>query len=255
MGSGESPALLPSTNEVPSVPETEGIARTQQRPVPVYRHAAQIAAVPEEEVIQETALESSPNELVQLQLQQPELPGQLPEITQDLQPAPAPSPELSAEPPQISGEERQILSDAAIRTRRLNRPVGEISLLEPQAPADSGVLPSTEPQDPSDPRLDIARKLADGLPAVDVYGAPWAGSHPRRYTYCFTHYPLYFEDANLERCGIGYGCCQPAASALQFVGRTAILPYQMWQTCPRDCVPTLGDCPTCHEYPHGVEIP
>ncbi len=44
----------------------------------------------------------------------------------------------------------------------------------------------------------------------------------------FYHYPLYFEDPQLERYGHTYGCiAQPIASLARFSGQLVLLPYQM----------------------------
>jgi hypothetical protein len=70
----------------------------------------------------------------------------------------------------------------------------------------------------------------------------------------FYHYPLYFEDANLERYGHTYGdCAQPFVSIARFSGQFLMLPYQM--TLDPVCTPKYslgyyrpGDCaPFLHE--------
>jgi len=54
-------------------------------------------------------------------------------------------------------------------------------------------------------------------------------------------YPLYFEDRMLERHGhVRYGCFQPAASAVRFVGSAVMLPYLATIDQPCDCDYTLG---------------
>lgn len=127
------------------------------------------------------------------------------------------------------------------RSRSLNKPIREIGLVEPV---------DLEGQRP----VNVAGELQGAAAASIVVGSPFACAHPQRYTFCFSHNPLYFEDANLERCGVGHGLCQPAVSAAQFLGRTALLPYSVIANPPCDCVTTLGDCPTCHRYPCGTDV-
>jgi hypothetical protein len=128
------------------------------------------------------------------------------------------------------------------RLRNLNRPVNDIDLAENYAEA---------PQDPDN----IAKAMNGGLPAVGVWGSPLPVTHPTRYVYNSCHNPLYYQDVNLERCGRGHGCWQPLVSAADFAGRTLILPYMMVSKCPGDCECTLGDCPTCHQFPECSGIP
>lgn len=128
------------------------------------------------------------------------------------------------------------------RMKQLNRPVNSIALIEPLAP------------DQHDPE-NVAKIVQGDLPAIGVWGSPFSVMAPQRYTYAFIHGPLYYQDVNLERCGRGHGVWQPVVSAADFVGRTAILPYLMTVNCPGGCEATLGDCPTCHEYPFGTGLP
>jgi hypothetical protein len=101
-------------------------------------------------------------------------------------------------------------------------------------------------------------------PAISIGALGIASASPDRYTICFTHRPLYYEQRNLERCGRGCGCLQNGVSAAQFLWNTALLPYQIGrQHC--DCPVTAGgDCMTCQSYPidckllpcdlHGVTV-
>jgi len=126
------------------------------------------------------------------------------------------------------------------RVRSLNKSLREIALVEP---VDlEGLRPA-----------DVASELQPDKVPLTLTGSYFVEAHPSRYLYCFSHNPLYFEDANLERCGIAH-CCQPVVSAAQFIGRTALLPYSMLVTSPSSCVTTLGDCPTCHSYPCGADV-
>lgn len=126
------------------------------------------------------------------------------------------------------------------RVQSLNKSLQQIGLIEP-VDVD-GLRPA-----------DLASELQATPPPILLTGSFFADAHPQRYLYCFSHNPLYFEEANLERCGIGHGCCQPAVSAAHFVGRAALLPFSLLTACPGDCVTTLGDCPTCRAYPCGAD--
>ncbi len=66
--------------------------------------------------------------------------------------------------------------------------------------------------------------------------------------YDFYQHPLYFEDANLERCGLDHGILQPAISGTYFFGTIPLLPYKMVVQPPKECVWSLGDCPPCYGY-------
>ncbi len=69
-----------------------------------------------------------------------------------------------------------------------------------------------------------------------------------RESYVLYHNPLYFEDADLERCGASSGWLTPAASVAQFVVDAALLPYRMAVDPPTSKVRDLGDCRTGSEY-------
>ncbi len=71
---------------------------------------------------------------------------------------------------------------------------------------------------------------------------------PPRNSHRFYSHPLYYEDANLERCGRSKGCLTTACSTLHFVSRAAFTPYQMALDHPNRCVASLPDCPTCHKF-------
>lgn len=77
--------------------------------------------------------------------------------------------------------------------------------------------------------------------------------HRNSYPICFN--PLYFEDPNLERCGLGYGCFTEFASAIRFFGRVPLVPYMIGAAPPCSCVRSLGDCPTCHSFGCNAYLP
>ena len=93
----------------------------------------------------------------------------------------------------------------------------------------------------------IALEAGELSPAYH-FGPNFYVTHPPRYTHCFRHNPLYFEDPNLERCGIGFGCLTTVKSAACFYANAVALPYLVVATPPRTCMTSLGDCPTCSEF-------
>lgn len=118
---------------------------------------------------------------------------------------------------------------------------------------------STDP--PSRPRDDVAtaaelpRPENQACQYLDSYSPTYYatpvryGSHrPSRDTHVFCHRPLYFEDANLERCGQSSGCLTTATSVVHFATLIAFSPYSMLAEHPADCVRSLPDCPTCHSF-------
>lgn len=67
------------------------------------------------------------------------------------------------------------------------------------------------------------------------------------------HRSLYFEDANLERCGNGIGFWQPVASGVRFFSSVAFLPYKSGKSPWRDCEYSLGhlrpgDCNPAYKH-------
>lgn len=74
--------------------------------------------------------------------------------------------------------------------------------------------------------------------------------HPTRLTRRehFYHAPLYFEDAELERCGRSLGAFQPIISAAHFFGTVPLVPYKVAHHPPYRTVRALEDCPSCGRY-------
>lgn len=66
--------------------------------------------------------------------------------------------------------------------------------------------------------------------------------------YDFYNQPLYFEDANLERCGYSLGRIQPVVSAIHFFGTAPLIPYKMVVEPPDENVYSLGFCPPGRRY-------
>ncbi|MCA9132398.1 MAG: hypothetical protein KDA45_04565, partial [Planctomycetales bacterium] len=78
-------------------------------------------------------------------------------------------------------------------------------------------------------------------PRADLSAYEWG---PSAYTWispAFYHLPLYFEQPNLERYGIGRGrVLQPLLSSAHFFGSIPLLPYKSLQQPPWEKVYTLG---------------
>jgi hypothetical protein len=116
--------------------------------------------------------------------------------------------------------------------------IGQVRLVEPTAPG------SLEP--PND--------AAVYFPEYPILDNPdhvlrWIADPPGPRDYVFYHNPLYFEDANLERCGIDRGCgSQSFLSAAHFFGTLPILPYKIGSQGPCDCVPAKPFCGPCGRY-------
>lgn len=96
-------------------------------------------------------------------------------------------------------------------------------------------------------RLDISHDLRDVAtparpgPRGDVLDNLWL---PAPYTWVspvFHHQPLYFEQPNLERYGIGRTrIFQPLLSSVHFFGSIPLVPYKTLTHHPRERIYTLG---------------
>ncbi|MGB7324384.1 MAG: hypothetical protein WBD31_05900 [Rubripirellula sp.] len=143
----------------------------------------------------------------------------------------------------ISGEEdSEDTEDSPTRSRndplaRLRKPLRSIRL-------SSTDLSAKVPEDLAAASLDQA-----GHAAIYITGTGLGVPRPNRYTERFQHRPLYFEQANLERCGRSYGVFQNAISGFRFLSNTMTLPYHMTKQRPNCPVAGGGDCQTCQSYP------
>jgi hypothetical protein len=96
---------------------------------------------------------------------------------------------------------------------------------------------SPEAQLPPDP----SAKLFSGTPAVPPRKTAWTWREFRWSATELWHWPLYFEDAQLERYGqMRHPAVQPMLSGVHFFGTLPILPYKMGLERPCDCVSNLG---------------
>lgn len=85
-----------------------------------------------------------------------------------------------------------------------------------------------------------------------VFLAPrvWHNRTPEAAAYQFYSRPLWYEDANLERCGHTVGCLQPVVSGTYFFANTALLPYRFAAEPQCSVVPQKGFCPPGCRYSH-----
>ncbi len=87
----------------------------------------------------------------------------------------------------------------------------------------------------------VAARIESG-PRGDASNYAWM---PAAYTWispALYHHPLYFEQPNLERYGIGpRPALQPLASSMHFFGSIPLVPYKTLTHHPRERVYTLGE--------------
>jgi hypothetical protein len=166
-------------------------------------------------------------------------------------------PVLSA---QDDREHYQVQADAACETSgtqslaTLFQPLSKIdaggsSTAPPELPANHKSGDSTELRRPEN----LACAYMETTTPVCYFPPVRFGTHrpPRNVHTLYTN-PLYYEDPNLERCGVGQGCLTTAFSAVHFGTAIAFTPYMAIRTCPDTCLPTLPDCPACHEFDEWI---
>lgn len=171
-----------------------------------------------------------------------ETPGVIPSVAvlyqTDAQPTPA-----NLIPPPAAGDDPQHNDQRAAAERLFQKRVGELNRsmagIQLGYSSEKGAFPPNQ-----------AAQLAPELPPLFVTGANgWFEPRPNRYPVPFAYQPLYYEEINLERCGIGHGFLQPFCSSAAFVKNTIMLPYQLVVNPPLSLVETPGDCPSCHRFP------
>lgn len=119
-----------------------------------------------------------------------------------------------------------------------NKPIGQLTI---NISPSTGTLPENHAASVflEVPGIDTGR----GVSRSELsYSYNWQAS-------AFCHQPLYFEDANLERYGYGYGMAQPVVSGVKFFLTVPILPYKSWIEPPHECIYTLG------HYRPGSKVP
>lgn len=88
----------------------------------------------------------------------------------------------------------------------------------------------------------IAASAVRTSAGMSGYDAEWMHSSYAWVTPTFYHRPLYFEQPNLERYGIGKRrVLQPVYSAAHFFGSIGLLPYKLLTQHPGEHVYTLGN--------------
>jgi hypothetical protein len=119
-------------------------------------------------------------------------------------------------------------------------PLSELTAdIRPRNPQDREVvLGETLPEDCAAHVFTEAQFLSIGL-SCDSCRAKWCDVLRLAN---FRHKPLYFEEPCLERCGLPYCCCQPAASAVHFYGTALLMPVNVFCVCPCSCVPAQYGC-------------
>ncbi|MBI1904511.1 MAG: hypothetical protein HYS13_25725 [Planctomycetia bacterium] len=141
------------------------------------------------------------------------------------------------------------------------------SILQPPKPPANGQAPRTDPTQTDAVEFpDLSRPLRDSPRGIRLMTRDFVPPNPAGEYFAGTgevthdegfqrpwphvqffwmasgavHYPLYFEDINLERYGYSYGCAQPVVSAAHFFGRIPALPYLMTLEPPCECQYALG---------------
>ena len=98
---------------------------------------------------------------------------------------------------------------------------------------------------------DVAQSVLGQYPPIQTWGSTSTARQSNRSTYAFRHNPLYFEDPNLERCGISKGCLTTPWSAAKFFLTAPRLPWLMLLDRPRSCVDATPDCSSCQQFGCG----
>lgn len=145
-------------------------------------------------------------------------------------------------------EKPDVAADATVSIDSLFPPLSVVQLSS-QADGKEGESTSLSLQSLIDGKRASANAADYLLPARPGSGpAPSTMRLAVRESYVLYHNPLYFEDADLERCGASSGWLTPAVSVAQFVVDAALLPYRMAVDPPTSKVRDLGDCRTGSEY-------
>ncbi len=110
----------------------------------------------------------------------------------------------------------------------LFRPLSEVRLAKAIAAESLAEERLREPRD-------LAGEIYRARPVLhDVVGFSLM-PRPRRDSFRVCHWPLYIEEAALERCGYGHGALTDGVSALRFFGRVPLLPYLVAVAPPFCC--------------------
>lgn len=192
-------------------------------------------STPSEPIKATAPQQTTPQQLV-LEDQPRQTPKTQPDVSKSTQP---PEPELAQE----SNDTANLLAHL--------RPVSAITLQEAVQlpPVAEGDSPNVV--QPSNQALAFLQRRH----AINVGSGPWNIWQSYRDSMPFCHYPLYFEDPNLERCGHGWGPLTTAASYGHFVANVPILPYRVGAEPPHSRVRTLPDCAACERFGLSAYLP
>jgi hypothetical protein len=126
------------------------------------------------------------------------------------------------------------------------KPLSDIQVTLSPAPPTDVTASSQEP---------VFRGTAEQYFATkgSVFLAPrsWPQRTPEAAAYQFYSRPLWFEDANVERCGQTVGCLQPVCSGTYFFANTLLMPYRFAAEPQCATVPQKQFCPPGCRYTHA----
>lgn len=159
----------------------------------------------------------------------------------------------------VLAQQRSMISDKARKDSSTSKAVGKQLKVDsligpmPAAPTLLGKLNLSSAYDESLQADQVRSDEANSHEAnndeaiAGIDGPPFGdGGYLTAQTFCWTapnfyHQPLYFEQPNLERFGVGpRRVLQPWSSALAFYGRLPLLPAAMLKNPPRSREYTLG---------------
>lgn len=151
-----------------------------------------------------------------------------------------------AEPVNTADQHEEAIVSSALQ--ELSRPLSTVSL---SASSRFESVDGTQLRQPDN----AAARIFEAHGTRTNHQGNWLILKPNRNVYPICHNPLYFEDPNLERCGIGHGYLTELASVAHFMGRVPALPYLIGAQAPNSCVRALPDCPSCHQFGTDAYFP
>ena len=120
-----------------------------------------------------------------------------------------------------------------------------MSTAPPQKRSGESSADGSELQHPDD---EACLYLGDAAPSYYFVHGDTVVTPPFRNSFPVCHHPLYFEDPNLERCGVSNGKFTTVRSTALFGAQVLALPYQLVRTHPKTHVKALPDCQTCQKF-------
>lgn len=129
----------------------------------------------------------------------------------------------------------------------------------PQLKAMSDIAVTLDPSPPVPTDATAAEPAFTGTAAEyfasqgSTFLAPhhWPQRTPEAAAYQFCSRPLWYEDANVERCGETAGCLQPVVSGTYFFANSLLLPYRFAAEPQCTAVPQKQFCPPGCRYTHA----